>query len=66
LIIIELFSLALTTDVLQSNTCQKSLLLGGVGHFEPRFQGEVVVPQEHFLVSRKLDTFSYLKVQTAP
>ena len=29
-----------------------------VGHFEPKFQGEGVVPGEYFLVSTKLDTFS--------
>jgi len=28
-----------------------------VGQFEPRFQREGVVSREHFLVSRKLDTF---------
>ena len=28
-----------------------------VGHFEPKFQGEWVVPGEYFLVSTKLDTF---------
>ena len=28
-----------------------------VGQFEPRFQGEGVVPGEYFLVSIKLDTF---------
>ena len=38
----------------------------GVGQFEPRFQGKGVVPWEYFLVSRKLDTFCYLTVQTAP
>ena len=38
----------------------------GVGHFEPRFQGEGVVPGEYFLVSAKLDAFCYLTVQTAP
>jgi len=37
-----------------------------VGHFEPKFQGEGVVPGEYFLVSSKLDTFCYLTVQTAP
>jgi len=40
--------------------------LEGVGQFEPRFQGDGVVPAEYFLVSRKLDTFCYLTVQTAP
>jgi len=35
-----------------------------VGHLEPRFQGEGVVPGEYSLVS--IDTFCYLTVQTAP
>jgi len=38
----------------------------GVGQFEPRFEGEGVVPPEYFLVFRKLDTFCYLTVPTAP
>jgi len=37
-----------------------------VGHLEPKFQGEGVVPGEYFLVSTKLDTFCYPTVQTAP
>jgi len=41
-------------------------LSGGVGQFERRFQGEVVVPGEYFLVSTKLHTFCYPTVQTAP
>ena len=35
-----------------------------VGHFEPKFQGEWVVPGEYFLVSTKLDTFCYPTVKT--
>ena len=31
----------------------------GVGHLEPRFQGEGVIPGEYFLVSTKLDTFCF-------
>jgi len=58
-VIIELFSLALTVDALQGKTCQASLLSGGVGQFQPRFQGEGVVPGEYVLVSTKLDTFCY-------
>ena len=54
---IELFSLALIVEALQGTTCQDSLLSGGVGQFEPRFQGEGVVPREYFLVFTKLDTF---------
>jgi len=38
----------------------KTLLFGGVGQFEPRFQAEGDVPREYFLVSRKLDTFCCL------
>ena len=44
-IIIELFSLALTVEALRGKTCQDSLLFEGVGQFEPRFQGEGVVPR---------------------
>ena len=36
-----------------------------VGHFEPKFQGEGVVPGEYFLVSTKLDTFCYPKLHRA-
>jgi len=35
-----------------------------VGHLEPKFQGEGVIPGEYFLVSTKLDTFCYPTVQT--
>ena len=62
LFVIELFSLALTVEALQGKTCQKSLLSGGVGQFEPRFQGKGH-PSGIFLVSRKLNTFCYLTVQ---
>jgi len=37
-----------------------------VGQFERRFQGEGVVPGKYYLVSRKLKTFCYPTVQTAP
>jgi len=39
-VVIKLFSLSLTVEALQGKTCQDSLLSGGVGHFEPRFQGK--------------------------
>jgi len=55
----------LTVQALQDKRCQDSLLSGGVGQFEPRFQGEGVIPGEYFLVYAKLDTFCYLTVQTA-
>jgi len=47
-VIIELFSLVLTTEALQGKTCQDSLILEGVGQLEPRFQGEEVLPGEYF------------------
>ena len=47
-VIIELFWLALTVEALQGKTCQDSLLSGGVGKLEPRFQGEGVVPGEYY------------------
>ena len=40
LTVIEVLLLSLTVDELQGKTCQNSLLIGGVGQFEPRFQGE--------------------------
>jgi len=64
--VIELLFLPLTVEALQGKMCQNSLPSGGVGHLEPRFHGEGVVPEEYFLVSTKLDTFCYLTVQTAP
>ena len=57
--VIEVLFLSLAVEVLQGKTCRNSLPSGGVGHLEPRFQGEGVVPGEYFLVSTKLDTFCY-------
>jgi len=62
LTVIELLFLSLTVDALQGKTCHNSLLLEGVGQFEPRFQGEGVVAREYFLVSAKLDRLCYLTV----
>ena len=64
--VVELLFISLTVQALQGKMCQNSLLSGGVGHLEPRFPGEGVVPGEYFLVSTKLDTFCYQTVQTAP
>jgi len=63
--VIELLYLHLTVEALQGKTCQNSLLWEGVGQFEPRFQGKGST-LGIFLASRMLDTFCYLKVQTAP
>jgi len=64
--VIELLFLSLTVEAVQGNACQTRSLQEWVGHFEPKFQGEGVVPGEYFLVSTKLDTFCYPLVQTAP
>jgi len=45
--IIELFSLALTVEVLQGKTCQDSLLSGGVTSVRAKISGEGVVPGEY-------------------
>jgi len=39
-VIVELFSLALTVEVLLGKTCQERCNQEGVGQFEPRFQGK--------------------------
>jgi len=64
--VIELLFLSLTVEALQGKMCQDSCLQERVGHLEPKFQGEGVVPAEYFLVSTKPDTFCYPTVQTAP
>jgi len=62
--VIELLFVSPTVEALQDKMCQNSQLSGGVGQFEPRFQGKWVVPGEYFLVSTKLDTFCYPTVQS--
>ena len=42
--VIEVPFLSLTVEALQGKMCQNSLPPGVVGHLEPRFQGEGVVP----------------------
>jgi len=41
---IELLFLSHTVEALQGKMCQNSLPSGGVGQFEPSFQGKGVVP----------------------
>ena len=64
--VIELLFLSLTVEALQGKRVKTRSLQEWVGHFEPKFQGEGVVPGEYFLVSTKLDTFCYPTVKTAP
>jgi len=63
--VIELLLLSLAVEVLQGKMCQNSLLFGEMGQFEPRFQGKGSSLGNIF-GSRKLDTFCYLTVQSAP
>ena len=46
--VIGLLFLSLTVEALEGKRYQDLLLSGGVGQFEPRFQGEGVVPGEYF------------------
>ena len=46
--IIELFSLALIVEALQGKRVKTRCYQERVGHLEPRFQGEGVVPGEYF------------------
>ena len=46
--LIELLFLSLTVEALQGKTCQTSLLSGGGGSVEPRFQKEGVIPGKYF------------------
>jgi len=52
----ELLFLSLAVEVLQGKMCQNSLPSGGVGHLEPRFQGEGVVPCQYIDTTRKATT----------
>jgi len=50
--------LSLTVEALQGKTCQDSLLSGGVGQFETRFQGKGSSLWNIFLVSTKWTHFA--------
>ena len=64
--LIELFFYLLRLRRYKAKRVKTRSLQEWVGHFEPKFQREGVVPGEYFLVSTKLDTFCYPTVQTAP
>ena len=64
--VIELLFLSLTVVALQGKMCQNSLPSGVGRSLRAKISEEGVVPGEYFLVSTKLDTFCYPKVQTAP
>jgi len=64
--IIELFFYLLRLRRYKAKRVKTRSLQEWVGHLEPKFKWEGVVPGEYFLVSTKLDTFCYPTVQTAP
>ena len=51
--VIELLFLSLTAEALQGKMCQNALPSGGVGHFEPRFQGKGSSPCQYIDTTRK-------------
>ena len=65
--VIELLFLSLMVEArrYKAKRVKTRSLQEWVGHFEPKFHGEGVVPGEYFLVSTKLDTFCYPTVKTA-
>jgi len=65
LTVIELLSYLLPLTHYKAKRVKNHCFLEGVGKFEPRFPGEWVVRREYFWLSRKLDTFCYLTVQSA-
>jgi len=48
--VIELLFLSLAVDALQGIMCQNPLPSAGVGHLEPRFQGERGRPPANILI----------------
>jgi len=58
LTVIEHFFYLLPLTRYRAKRVKTHCFLEGVGQFEPRFQGEGVVPPEYFLVSRKLEHFA--------
>ena len=78
--VIELLFLSLAVEALQGKMCQNSLPSGGCRSLGAKISGgrgrppaniliplgKGVVPGEYVLVSKKLHTFCYLTLQTAP
>jgi len=61
LTVIELLFCILPLTRYKAKRVKTHWFLERVGQFQPRFQGEGVVPREYSLISRRLDTFCYLK-----
>jgi len=64
--LIELLFLPLTVEALQGKMCQNSLPSGGGRSVQAKISGGRGRPWGIFLVSTKLDTFYYPRVQSAP
>ena len=64
--VVELLFQSLTVEALQGKMCQSSLPSGVGRSLGAKISGGRGVPGEYFLVSTKLDTFTYPTVQTAP
>jgi len=61
--VIELLFLSLAVEALQGKMCQNSLPSGGVGHLEPKFQGEGSSPCQYIDDTRKaIDCAKTLKL----
>ena len=54
-VIIELFSLALTVEMLQAEICRRERFLKGVGHFDCPLKVEGDVTHQPLLGGRKLE-----------
>ena len=54
-VIIELFSLALTVEMLEAEICRRERFLKGVGHFDRPLQVEGDVAHQPLLGGRKLE-----------
>ena len=55
IVIIELFSLALTAETLQAEICRRERFLKGVGHFDRPLNAEGDVAHQRLLGGRKLE-----------
>jgi len=55
LVIIELFSLALTVDTLQAEICRRERFLNGAGHFDRPLKVKWDIAHQPLLGGRKLE-----------
>ena len=65
-IIIELFSLALTVETLQAETCRRERFFEGVGHFDRPLKVEGDVAHRPLLGCRKLEGWPFMWYKISP